>query len=246
MAIMTDVEVDLDQPPTPEPPTSWLDHPSRVVAGIAGVGVLAIAVVALTAPSWRGTPAPAAAPPPAAARACLAGTAPLPAFTITLATKGDIPTYQDTGRWVWQQMLSIPAAFEGEAGLEVLELQTGSAAMPRITVATGGSGLLSVRVHDAASRVVQERAVQFAAAAAYDQWVTLRLTSEEMADGDVLTVAVVDAAGAITSQALAVGTSFHAPLTGFGILAPMGHAPTVSGPEPEVKYGPPTFTTEAC
>jgi hypothetical protein len=227
------IEVDLDQPPAPTRQPSWLDRPTRVVAGVAAVGVVAIAVAAVTFPSWRATPAPAAAPTPVA-EVCLRGAAPLPAFTITTGVTGDLYDYEDTGRWTWQQMVWIPAAFATQDGLQLIELQVASADRPVITVETGGPHRLVARAKAGA-----EVPLDFAPAAVYDRWVSLSVTSTDVPSGDVLTVTLLDADGSTTSQDVPPGLVSHGALTGFRLMTPLGDAP---GPAPEVKYGPPAFS----
>ncbi|WP_203911219.1 hypothetical protein [Rhizocola hellebori] len=230
------IEVDLDQPPTPVDQGGWLDNPKRVVATVAVVGVIVIAVIAVTLPSWRGAPRPAAALSIAPAAApCQVGIAvpPLPAFTITAQVTGDLYEYEDTGRWTWQQMIWIPANLNGRPDLRLIELQTGNGP---INVTTGGPHQLGV-----ASKAARVR-LDFAPDAVYDRWVSLSVASADLPGGDVLAVSLADAEGGITSQVVPLGEQFHSTLTGFGLQIPAGQVTTADNPGPEVKYGPPAFS----
>jgi hypothetical protein len=62
VALMTDIEVDLDKPADEQQPAerAILDRPRLVVAMVAVAGLLVISFVAAMLPTWRATPAPAA------------------------------------------------------------------------------------------------------------------------------------------------------------------------------------------
>lgn len=230
------IDVDLDRPPVPADPGGWLDRPKRVVAVVATAGVLLIAVAAVSAPAWRAAPAPAAAP---AAVTCPAGVPPLPAFAVTLPVAGDLYEYEDTGRWAWHQMVWIPSSLDG-GDVRLIELQTQGGGLNTITIGLSGPHL-TAQVHDLAGVVTHEARLDFAPAMVFGQWSELRVTSTDVEGSDVLAVSLTDVEGATAAGALPVTSAFHAPLAGFSVFTPLG-----SAAEPEIKYGPPVFTTQAC
>jgi hypothetical protein len=168
-----------------------------------------------------------------ASESSLPGSRPLPVFGPACSMKGPIPSYTDTGQWVYQIMLRLPAEFDDQGSIGLLDLRSGNTNLPYVFVDTVGdtatTRLIRVRIYDVTIALTDTFSFAVSDSDLLDQWVSISVASKLDGSGsnDTINLSMMDTGGNIlgTTGAQVVDANFHGPITFAEVISPTGIYP---------------------